>query len=192
MRAMSARRRRPSTIRPTMTPANASKPRKAVAMSPSHRSQDPPSSSLHSGAPLPQDGRKTNEDPSWGRFVAPPPGPETADDLQVRRERTTGFEPATLTLAMFRASTPPPASMRIDAAWWASLADHSRPLSPVVVDGACVFCAARISESRTTCTTAAAGARGPGRVQRQKGRRDAPRRPLPTRHFLWQSKWRQM
>src|ERR1039458_3610699 len=70
-------------------------------------------------------------------------------------ERTTGFEPATLTLAKKKVIAPrlPTCTFTNHAAWSAFSVDRNRPLSTVVVNGACVFCAARTTDSCTTCTT---------------------------------------
>jgi hypothetical protein len=86
--------------------------------------------------------------------------------------RTTGFEPATLTLAKKSGPTPLPASLQIHAARSAISIDHNEPRVPVVVSGACVFCAPRTAESRTTCTTfagwpPASGGRSAGKAGRQ-------------------------
>jgi hypothetical protein len=72
-------------------------------------------------------------------------------------ERTTGFEPATLTLAKNKSSR----EAQLAYLHLRKLPQHdrrfrltrNRPLSTVVSNGACVFCAARTTKSCTTCTT---------------------------------------
>jgi hypothetical protein len=100
--------------------------------------------------------------------------PSHRRDLLLRLERTTGFEPATLTLAKKSGPTPLPASLQIHAARSAISIDHNEPRVSVVVNRACVFCAPRTAESRTTCTTSAAAAVGTGRAQQRDGRTRGP------------------
>jgi hypothetical protein len=65
----------------------------------------------------------------------------------------TGFEPATLTLAMSFGPTFSPALTQVDAASLPFLMVHDRPLLTIIVNGAWYFRGADVTEFRTTCTT---------------------------------------
>jgi hypothetical protein len=81
--------------------------------------------------------------------------PSQCPDLVIRLERTTGFEPATPTLARSSGAIQLPAYSPIAPPRWALSTNHSEPRLTVFVKGVCVFCGAHITDFRTTCTTSA-------------------------------------